>query len=166
MEQQATIRHLVVAFCLALLAGCASTGPLVESPQVSLRDVEVTDVDLKSQTFVLGFDVINPNPFPLPVETVSYGVSLDGYRFANGETRGEFTVPASSDGSFAISVELNLMRTAPALFFIVREGVYREIPYELKGELDLDIPLTQPIPFRASGHIQTHAGAISADRND
>ena len=164
MEQQA--RHLSVAICLGALAGCASTGAIVESPQVSLRSVEVKEVDLKGQTFVLDFDVTNPNPFPLPVESVSYGVELDGYRFASGETEGEFNVPASSDGSFAINVDLNLMRTAPALLFIVREGVYREIPYELEGEFKLDIPLTQPIPFRAKGHIQLHAEAISADRKD
>ena len=164
MEQR--VRNLGITACLGMLAGCASTGPLIDSPKVSLRNVEVRDVDLKSQTFVLDFDVTNPNPFPLPIERVTYGVELDGYRFANGQTQGEFTVPAASDGSFAISVELNLMRTAPALFFIVREGVYREIPYELSGEFDLDIPLTQPIGFRTEGQIQLHSTAISADRAD
>ena len=154
------------ALCACLLAGCASTGALVEAPQVSLRNVDVKDVDLKSQRFVLDFDVINPNPFPLPIESVSYGVELDGYRFASGETQGSFTVPASSDGSFAISVDLNLMRTAPALLFIVREGVYREIPYELEGEFDLDIPFAAPVAFRTKGHIQMHASAVSAERND
>jgi LEA14-like dessication related protein len=154
------------ALCACLLVGCASTGALVEVPQVSLRNVEVRDVDLKSQTFVLDFDVINPNPFPLPIQSVSYGIELDGYRFASGETQGSFTVPASSDGSFAISVDLNLMRTAPALLFIVREGVYREIPYELDGEFDLDIPFAAPVAFSTKGHIQMHAPAISAERND
>lgn len=158
--------YLGVAVCALTLVGCASTGTLVEAPQVSLRNVEVTDLDFKSQTFVLDFDVINPNPFPLPVRSVSYGVELDGYRFASGETVGDFTVPASSDGGFAISVDLNLMRTAPALFFIVREGVYREIPYELKGEFEVDIPFVPPVPFRTEGQIQLHAGAISAEHSD
>jgi LEA14-like dessication related protein len=160
------LRSSSIALCASLLAGCASTGALVEVPQVSLRKVEVKDVDLKSQTFVLDFDVTNPNPFPLPIQSVSYGVELDGYRFASGETQASFTVPASSDGSFAISVDLNLMRTAPALFFIVREGVYREIPYELEGEFDLDIPLAVPVAFRTRGHIQMHTPTISAERND
>lgn len=160
------LRSSGAALCACLLAGCASTGALVEVPQVSLRNVEVKDVDLKSQTFVLDFDVINPNPFPLPIQSVSYGVELDGYRFASGETQGSFTVPGSSDGSFAISVDVNLMRTAPALFFIVREGVYREIPYELEGEFDLDIPFADPVSFRTKGHIQMHASAVSAEHKD
>ena len=157
MKDSCHIRNLTLGACAAVLAGCASTGALIETPQVSLRDVEVTEVDLKSQTFVLSFDVNNPNPFPLPVRSISYGVQLDGYRFASGETQGDFTVPAAaSDGRFAISVDLNLMRTAPALLFIVRDGVYREIPYTLEGELELDIPLVHSGGLRYRGR-DSHA---------
>ena len=166
MKESTSIRYLSAMACVCILAGCASTATLVETPQVSLRGVQVTDLDLKSQTVVLDFDVSNPNPFPLPVRRVSYGVELDGYRFASGETVGEFTVPASSDGAFAISVDLNLMRTAPALLFIVREGVYREIPYELKGEFEVDIPLAPTVSFGTEGDIQLHTGAISAEHSD
>ena len=58
------------------------------------------------------------------------------------------------------------MRTAPALFFIVREGVYREIPYELKGEFLVDIPYAAPVKFWTEGQIQLHATAISAERGE
>jgi hypothetical protein len=87
-----------------LLTSCASTGSLVESPHVTLRDVKVTELDFDGQTFLLDFDVTNPNPFPLPVSAISYGVELDGHRFASGETQGDFSFPASSDGGFSISV--------------------------------------------------------------
>ena len=166
MKGSARIKHWWLGACALALVGCASTGALVETPEVSLRDVEVKELDLKKQTFVLGFDVINPNPFPLPVRRVTYGVELDGYRFASGETQGEFVVPASSDGAFAISVDLNLMRTAPALLFIVREGVYRDIPYTLEGKFDIDIPLADPISFEKEGLIRLHAAATSAERGD
>ena len=63
---------------LCLLMACASTSDLISAPGVSLRNVEITDVDFSGQTFLLGFDVTNPNPFPLPVSTVSYAVELDG----------------------------------------------------------------------------------------
>ena len=142
---------LLAACCLT---SCASTGDLISAPGVSLRNVEMTDVDFSSQTFVLGFDVTNPNPFPLPISAVTYGIELDGYRFASGETRGGFTVPASGDGEFAISVELDLLRTAPQLLYIVRDAVKRDIPYELSGQLGVDIPLIKPIRFKSSGEIR------------
>ena len=166
MKGSTIIRRIGIGASACILAGCASTGSLVETPEVSLRNVEVTDLDLKGQSFVLDFDVINPNPFPLPIRSVTYGVELDGYRFASGEISSQLMVPASSDGAFAISVDLNLMRTAPALFFIVREGVYREIPYELEGEFDVDIPLVNAVKFSTEGMIRLHTAEISADRSE
>lgn len=146
-----------LALAACLLSACASTGPLISSPGVSLRDVQMTDIDLSGQVFLLHFDVTNPNPFPLPVKAVSYGVELDGYRFATGRSEGDFTVPAQGDGEFAISVELNLLKTAPQLLYIVRDGVMRDIPYELTGTLGIDIPFVEPLEFTSEGEIRLQA---------
>ena len=97
---------------LCLLTACASTGDLISAPGVSLRNVEIANIDFTGQTFLLGFDVTNPNPFPLPVRTISYAVELEGYRFASGSTAGGFTVPSTGDAEFTISVELDLLKTA------------------------------------------------------
>lgn len=163
MDGTTGFKHIGLGAIAWFLTGCASTGSFVDSPRVSLRNVEVTELDLNSQTFLLDFDVINPNPFPLPISAISYGVELDGYRFASGETQGDFTVPASSDGGFAISVNLNLMRTAPQLLFIVRDGVHREIPYALTGTFDVAIPFVDPVTFKSSGTIRLHSPEVSAE---
>lgn len=155
MTNRLTVTTLFLS--LSLLTGCASTGDLFDAPNVSLRNVEVTDLDFSGQTFVLGFDVTNPNPFPLPVKAVSYGIELDGYRFASGSTRGGFTVPASGDAEFAISVELNLLKTAPQLLYLVRDSLKHDIPYTLYGQFGLDIPLTDPVKFTSSGDIRMQA---------
>lgn len=141
----------------AMLSACAGMETMISSPGVSLRDVQVKKVDHSSQTFLLGFDVTNPNPFPLPIKALSYGVELDGYRFATGQTEGGFTVPALGDSEFAISVQLNLLKSAPQLLYIVREGVKRDISYELKGQLGVDIPFTKPVTFETSGEIRLQA---------
>jgi LEA14-like dessication related protein len=139
---------------------------MIEKPGVSLRNVELTEVDLDGQTFVLDFDVVNPNPFPLPIRSVSYGVELEGLRLASGEAQSAFTVPAGGDSYFAITVDVDLMRTAPQLFFIVRDGIYRDIPYALEGTLAIDVPLAKPVSFRNQGSIRLEAGALAADRGD
>lgn len=148
----------------SLLLGCASTGKLVDTPSVRLNDVRFTEIDLSNQTFLLDFRVSNPNPFPLPVRAISYGVELDGFRFASGETQCNFSVPASGEGSFEISVDLNLMRTAPQLLFIVRDGMQRNIPYALNGRFEVDIPLVPAVSFRNDGTIRLHATEIAAER--
>lgn len=143
-----------VMISLCMLTGCASMDNLVSAPAVSLKGVEVTDLDLSGQTFVLAFDVSNPNPFPLPVKAIAYGVDLDGHRFASGSTPAEIMVPASGDADFAISVELNLIRTAPQLLFIVRDSLKRDIPYQLSGEFALDIPTGASVKFETEGAVR------------
>ncbi len=149
------LRRLLIVILLIGSGGCATTlDNVVSSPKVELTNVEVMGLGFKSQTFLLSFDVRNPNPFPLPVRHVSYGVRLDGQRFASGTTPTGFSVPAQGDAQFAISVELDLLQTAPRLLSIVRQGDRTHIGYELEGELAVDIPLTPPISYDTTGSIR------------
>lgn len=146
---------LGVATLATAFAGCATTlENLVESPTVELSDVQVMGLGFNSQTFMLSFAISNPNPFSLPVKAVSYGVKLDGQYFASGETSSNFSIPANGDGEFAISVDLNLLQTAPQLLTIVRESTRRDVQYELEGQLAVDIPLAPPVSYRNTGLIR------------
>jgi LEA14-like dessication related protein len=136
-----------------LLAACAGNAPAVRSPEVRLDGVEVTSLSLSKQTFTLSFDVSNPNPFPLPVRAVRYHVMLEQQRFAGGETAGRFTIPAGGDGAFAISVELDLMKSAARLASIIGSGVTRPIEYELHGSLEVAVPFSRPLNFSSSGTV-------------
>jgi LEA14-like dessication related protein len=142
---------LLVSF---VLSACAGMEIAIDPPIVSLKNVEVTDVDFSKQTFVLSFDITNPNSFSLPINYVSYGVKLDKQRFASGETTASFMVPANSDSEFAISVDLDLFRTAPQLLYTFRDGTTRDLPYELSGEFGVDIPFVGAVPFEYNGEIR------------
>ncbi len=143
------------------LSACASVPEnLIAKPRVELRDVQVMGLGFKNQTFLLSFDIHNPNPYPLPVNHVSYGVKLDGQHFASGHTASDISVPAGGDAEFAISVELDLLSTAPRLLSIMRDGVRRDIPYELKGELGIDIPMTPAVSYRGDGAIRLNSGGF------
>jgi LEA14-like dessication related protein len=147
-------RRLAIIGLMLALAGCASLPEnLISKPDVQLRDVQVVGLGFNNQTFLLSFDIHNPNPFPLPVNHVSYGVRLDGQRFASGKTASDISVPASGDAQFVISVELDLLTTGPQLLSIVREGTRREVSYQLDGQLGIDIPLTPPVAYRTQGTI-------------
>ena len=146
---------LTAGFMLLLLSGCASgLQNMVKSPTVELASVQLVGLDFNSQTFLLSFDVANPNGFSLPIKAVSYGVKLNGQRCASGETASAFAVPANGASQFAISVDLNLLQTAPQLLSIVRQSVHEDVAYELDGKLSLDLPLTPPVAFRNDGSIR------------
>ncbi len=136
-----------------MLSGCVTSGQLVQQPTVQLSGVEMTRLKLSGQTCRLSFAVSNPNPFPLPINSVRYSVQLSEQRFASGETPGDFSIPAESDGRFDISVDLDILKTAPRLTNVLR-GVAREsVTYELNGSFLLDMPLVKSVPFFTSGVI-------------
>ncbi len=149
----------VLLLTVVMLSSCASLDNVVSAPTVSLRNVQVENIGFDGQTFILSFDVRNPNLFPLPVKSINYGVRLDGHRFASGEAASSFTVAAGGDGEFAISVDVNLLQTAPELLFIMRDATRRDIPYSLEGQLGIDIPYTKPVKFETSGVIRLQASA-------
>lgn len=156
-----TVRNVgVIAMAVLSLTACATLEDLVATPGVSLRNVTVQELDLNGQTFLLSFDVTNPNSFELPIKTIAYGIELDGHRFASGEAQSAFTVPAGGDGEFAISVDLNLLQSAPELMFIVRDGVRRDIPYQLEGRLGIDLPFARPVQFSTNGQIRLQSAAF------
>ena len=153
MSRIENLRSQYVLLAAACLSACAGTGSVIDSPQVNLTRVELTSASFRRQTFLLSFNISNPNPFPLPVKAVEYLVMFDNEKFAAGETQGSFTVPARGDDTFAISVDLDFMRSATHLTSLLRGGFQENLRYELQGLLAVDIPLVKPIPFSSSGVI-------------
>ena len=144
-----------IMLALTLLGACTSMPEnAISKPTVKLRDVQVMGLGFNNQTFLLSFDITNPNPFPLPVNQVSYGVRMDGQRFATGRIESDISVPARGQSQFAISVELDLLSRAPQLLSVVRDGTRREVSYQLDGQLGIDIPMTPPVTYRTKGSIR------------
>ena len=154
MTRRTSSRVLVIAMFSCVLSGCAATGAMIDSPTVNLTSVKLAEVSLNRQTFHLGFDVDNPNPFPLPIQAVEYRVILDEEKFAGGATEGGFTVPARSQDDFTISVDLDVLNSAAQLSSLLRGGMREPVSYELQGNLTVDIPFAKPLPFSSTGVIQ------------
>jgi len=145
---------------IAAISACAGTGSLISSPEVRLISIEMISANFNRQTFLLGFDVSNPNPFPLPIKSVRYRVRLGDQQFASGETQGNFTVPSNGNGEFAISVQLDLLRTTSNLSSLIRTGMSRDVDYELSGNFAVDIPFAKPLHFKSGGNIEMQASAF------
>ena len=158
-----SIRAVALLTVTSCLSACAGTGSLIASPSIDLTGVELTSVNFQRQTFLLSFEVSNPNPFPLPVKAIEYRLTFDEEKFADGKTQAGFTVPAGGNDSFAISVDLDILKSATHLTSLFG-GKFREnVRYELQGRLAVDIPLVQPLSFSSSGVVnmtQTASGHV------
>ena len=149
-------RTIAITFTLLfVLTGCAGapTVPAIEQPTVELRGVEMGKLRLSGQTVMLKFDVANPNPFPLPIESIRYHVMIDDASFASGETPSSFSVPAGGASSFDISVELDVLRSSNNIATLLKSGMRKPVEYELNGTLAVDIPLVKPLQFKNVGVI-------------
>ncbi len=154
-----TLTRMMILLAASLFSACASVpGSSLRSPVVSLSNVQVVGLGFERQTFLLSFEVSNPNPVSLPVRHLAYGLKLDGMRFASGETNCDVVIPANGDTSFAISVELDLLQTAPQLLFVARDGARHDIAYEVEGRLGIDLPLVPAIRYRNRGNIRLGTG--------
>jgi len=151
ISAKSTIGSLAV---LILLSGCAGTvETLVTAPSVELRSVQLARVDLTAQTFLLDFEVSNPNAFPLPIRALKYRVMFDEERFAGGETSAAFSVPAHGTGAFQLSVDLDLMNSASQISSLLHGGIPDHVNYRVDGSFAVDIPFTKPLSFATSGAI-------------
>ena len=146
------ISYLMLS-AMVLCTACATTETIISKPKVELIGVELSRVGLSSQTFLLQFEVSNPNAFPLPVESVSYRILFDDQKFAGGETPASFTVPAQGTGAFTLSVETDFLGSVTQITSLLRGGVPEHVEYELQGSLAIDIPLVRPLAFTNSGVI-------------
>ena len=153
MKSSNQLRGSVGLRAALFLSACASTETMITTPTVQLKSVELSKVGFNQQTFLLGFDVSNPNSFPLPVQAVQYRLFFDDKRFASGETQGNFTVPAHADDQFVLSVNVNFLDSATQLTSLLRGGVPEHVEYELQGSLAIDIPFVKPVPFSSTGVI-------------
>jgi LEA14-like dessication related protein len=157
MSGSSIVKTFALLVIVAGLTACAATESFVQTPAVHLSSVELSKIDFKQQTFLLGINVENPNSFPLPVKMIRYKVMLEDHKFAGGETQCDFTIPAHGDGAFIISVELDLLQSGAGLTSIIRRGASGDIAYELGGSLTLDIPFVPPIDFASEGSVMVQS---------
>jgi len=153
MRSSKQLRISAGLLAIMFLSACATTETMIAAPTVQLKTVELSKVSFNQQTFLLGFDVSNPNSFPLPVKAVKYRLLFDDKSFANGETRGNFTVPAHGDDQFVLSVNVSFLDSATQLTSLLRGGVPDHVEYELQGSLAIDIPFVKPVAFSSAGVI-------------
>lgn len=153
MKSSTQLQFSVGLVAALFLSACASTEMMIAAPTVQLKSVELSKVSFNQQTFLLGFDVSNPNGFPLPVKAVRYRLLFDDKSFSQGETRGNFTVPARGEDHFDLSVNVNFFDSATQLTSLLRGGMPDHVEYELQGSLSIDIPFVKPVPFSSTGVI-------------
>jgi LEA14-like dessication related protein len=144
------VRALILSLALPALAACASLVPRLETPTLSVVNVELLESDLWEQRIKVRMRVQNPNDRALPIKGLSYALDVAGQELAHGVSGDSFTVPALGEAEFDMNVTANM---AGALVKLLGRGdeLGEEVDYRIRGKISLSEGWLRSIPFEDRG---------------
>jgi LEA14-like dessication related protein len=141
-------RRLAPLLLAVALSSCALLVPKLQTPRLSIVDVEVRKASFLEQQLRVRVRVENPNDRSLPVQGLSYTLYIGGQPFATGASDASFVVPSLGTADFNMDVTAN---AAGALFTILAKPPGQSIEYQMKGRVQLSRGWLRSIPFEQSG---------------
>jgi LEA14-like dessication related protein len=145
------MKSAAVLLLTLALAGCSVFAPKLQSPHLSIVNVEHLGSNFLEQRLRVHIRVENPNDRDLPVSALTYSIEVAGQEFAHGAANESFTVPANGETEFATDVSANM---AGALIAILGRGhgsANDSIDYRIVGEVRLAGGFVRKIPFDHQG---------------
>jgi LEA14-like dessication related protein len=132
---------------LCLLVLCVACTPKFERPILTVSSVELQSGNLFQQSFLVKFQVQNPNNRELPVQGLHAELDVGGQRIASGASNRSFVVPPMGQSEFDMTITANV---AAALLQLANQHA-DTIAYELSGAASLDLPFLHEVPFHQAG---------------
>jgi LEA14-like dessication related protein len=137
-------RQLLLCGLMLCAAGCA---PKFERPILTVSSVELQRGNLFQQSFLVKFQVQNPNDRELPVQGLHAALDVGGQRIASGVSNRAFVVPPLGQSEFDMTITANV---AAALLQLANQHA-DTIAYDLSGSANLDLPFLREVPFHQTG---------------
>lgn len=139
----------------AWVAACSLLAPKFEKPEVTVAGIELKGGNLLQQTFLVKFDIRNPNDRALPVRSLHADIEVAGEHVAGGVNNSAFVVPAQGTTQFDMNITANL---GLALLKLTQrpQGGSSTIDYEMTGSASLDLPFLHDLPFHQKGSFSLH----------
>lgn len=140
------------AACTALTA-CAAFAPKLETPKLSIVNVEIVKGDLFEQRLRARIKVENPNDRELAVKGITYTIEVGGEEFGRGISGSSFTVPRLGEAEFDMNVTANMAGTLMRLAQRAKEAgrTPDSVDYRIVGKVSLATGMLRSIPFEERG---------------
>jgi LEA14-like dessication related protein len=145
------VKRMLLPALVLSVAGCSTLAPQLETPRLSVVNVELENAGLWEQRLKVRMRVQNPNDRQLPIRGLSYTLQVGGEDFARGLTDTAFTVPALGEAEFDMNVTAN---AASALIrYLGKRDTAADdsIDYRLVGKVSLSQGVLRSIPFEERG---------------
>ena len=152
--------RIASALLLALvLTGCAAFAPRLETPRLSIVNVELVKSDLFEQRLRARMRVQNPNDRELAVKGITYTIEVGGEEFGRGISGSSFVVPRMGEAEFDMIVTANMAGTLLRLVNKAQElggKAPDAIDYRIVGKVSLASGVLRSVPFEEKGAFKLH----------
>lgn len=145
------LSSLLVWALASLIAACAGLGGLSQKPEVSLAGLDLLELGVFEQRFMMTLRVQNPNDVDLPIRGMAFDVELNGQHFARGLSDKAVTIPRMGEALLEVRATSNLGSVLRQLRELQKGGRER-IDYRLYGRISFDGLGT--LPFERKGDLQ------------
>jgi LEA14-like dessication related protein len=146
--------ELAGAATLALLtlAGCAGIGKPLETPRISLANIQMQESKGLETTFLVHLRVMNPNDVDLDIKGVDCDLEINGKPFAYGLSNAQVNVPAFGSETVPVTVYSSVLDIVKGLLGLPQR---EDLSYQLKGKVRLSGGGLMPsaLPFDAQGSL-------------
>lgn len=134
---------MVLTILLALLNGCAELSSdalksVVTEPEVSVKNIAVSNVKLDSIDLNLLMNVSNPNSFRLALAGYDYRIRFNDHELVKGSTDKGFNVPAGQSSLVEVPFTLGFSDVMKLLDSV---GDSNTLNYEVNADMRLDAPV-------------------------
>jgi len=115
-----------------LVIGCA--GLRLQAPSVTVADLQVVEASLLEQRFVFKLRVQNPNDREIPVQGMSFEVTINDELFARGVSNKTATLPRLSETMMEVDAVSDLSAILRQIGALRRDGK-SSASYRIRGRL-------------------------------
>jgi len=150
-RQRPLLSLTLAALGVLLLVGCAGLFKPVETPRLSLVNLQVVAATIFEQQYRIQLRIQNPNTFALSVDGLQYTIEINNQHFASGVSNRSAVVPALATAVLEVEATSTLMSLFRQITTL-QQGKLETISYRLFGKVHLSGFRSQPFDYK--GEIQ------------
>ncbi len=143
------MRKIIALFFVILLHGCVALQSGIETPYVTLNNLQPLDMTLLEQRYAVTLRVQNPNPVPLPIAGMNFQLDINDMELGRGVTNETVTVPAYGEALVEVKLVSNLIRVFNQIRGLENSKA-QSLRYRLSGGLSISSRMGK-LPFEYQG---------------
>jgi LEA14-like dessication related protein len=149
------IKKLILPLLVVtLFASCASTGKISEPPYITLSNINLLNMGVFEQRYRIMMRIQNPNDVVISIKGMSYKIFINEQDFARGVSNKSVIIPEFGEEVVEIVAASDLTSMLRQFQELISGGTkkvsylltgkakltnrLRRLPFEYKGELDLN----------------------------